>query len=98
MTNKKGFTAIIVIFVLVALIAGITLVTYLVLTNQPDSQSLVPTPTAKSSNVTDTKVIATPKPVSDSTDLTTIESELSETDAGTPENDLKSVEIDASSL
>ena len=90
--TRKGFTAIVVIFVLVALIAAITLVTYFLLTNQQGNQQMYVTqvPTAQPS--------ATPKPVSDSTDLSIIEDELNQTDTGAPQSDLESIETDVSGL
>lgn len=96
--NKTGFTAVVVIFVLVAVIAAITVITYMVLSRQSTSSTMDSMDSGHGDAMMEATPMPSPSPVSDSTDLNTIEKELNDTVVGTPDADINSMSSDAASL
>ena len=98
MKNNIGFAAIAVIFVLVALIAAVSVGSYFILTNQTTTTPIVTTTETAEELTQNQELPDSQEPVSDSLELDVIEEELNETIVGTPELDFEAMEEDASEL
>lgn len=94
MKNYKGFTAIAVIFVLVILIAVVTLGTYMILSNQ-GTETVITRTTPTPQSTSDQQM---EEEVSDSLELDVIEEELEDTEVGSPEADLEEFSDEATGL
>lgn len=91
---KKGFSALIVIFLLVTLIAGVLLLA-LAATNKKKVTDSNNTPAETPRIVEDydeSTALVSPPPISDSTDVDDMLKELDSTVVGSPENELKALD------
>lgn len=94
--NKKGYSVIIVILILLVLILVVSGASYYLLKSTGQAPQL-PSPYSSTQD-TPAEAETEPAPLTDSDDLDTLEEEINNTLIGSPDDDIDSMESDASSL